>query len=79
MPATICSPDPRRDTAALPAGQQVITESHTDRQSTFLVRSNEPIQDPTVSVTSLNLEDLVLAYMGSAKAASARPMLEGTR
>lgn len=70
---------PRRDTAALPAGQQVITESHTDRQSTFVVRSKEPIQDPTVSVTSLNLEDLVLAYMGSAKAASARPMLEGTR
>lgn len=70
---------PHRDTAALPAGQQVITESHTDRQSTFVVRSKEPIQDPNVSVTSLNLEDLVLAYMGSAKAGSARPILEGTR
>jgi ABC-2 type transport system ATP-binding protein len=70
---------PRRDTASLPAGQQVITESHTDRQSSFVVRSNEPIQDPTTSVTSLNLEDLVLAYMGSAKEGSARLMLEGTR
>jgi len=70
---------PRRDAAAFPAGQEVITESHTDRQSTFLVRSNEPIRDPAWSVTSLGLEDLVLAYMGSAKAGSAFPMLEGTR
>jgi ABC-2 type transport system ATP-binding protein len=70
---------PRRDTASLPAGQQVITESHTDRQSTFVVRSEEPIRDPALSVASLNLEDLVLAYMGSAKAGSAHPMLESTR
>ncbi len=70
---------PRRDAGALPAGQQVITESHTDRQSTFVVRSKEPIQDPAFSVTGLNLEDLVLAYMGSAKASSVYPMLEGTR
>jgi ABC-2 type transport system ATP-binding protein len=70
---------PRRETTGLPAGQQVITASHTDRQSTFVVRSKQPIQDPTFSVTSLNLEDLVLAYMGNAKAGSANPMLEGTR
>jgi len=70
---------PRRDAASLPAGQQVITESHTDRQSTFVVRSNEPIQDPTFSVTGLDLEDLVLAYMGSAKAGSPHLTLEGTR
>jgi ABC-2 type transport system ATP-binding protein len=70
---------PRRDAASLPAGQQVITESHTDRQSSFVVRSNEPIRDPTISVAGLNLEDLLLAYMGSAKAGSAHPMLEGTR
>jgi ABC-2 type transport system ATP-binding protein len=70
---------PRRDAAALPASQQVITESHTDRQSTFVVRSDEPIHDPAFSVASLNLEDLVLAYMGSAKARSPHLMLEGTR
>ena len=70
---------PRRDTAALPAGQQVITQSHTDRQSSFVVRSSEPIQDPTFSVAGLNLEDLVLAYMGSAKSGSVAPMLESTR
>jgi ABC-2 type transport system ATP-binding protein len=70
---------PRRDTAALPAGQRVITQSHTDRQSSFVVRSSEPIQDPTFSVAGLNLEDLVLAYMGSAKSGSVAPMLESTR
>ena len=37
---------PRRDAACLPASQQVITESHTDRQSTFLVRSTEPGHRP---------------------------------
>jgi ABC-2 type transport system ATP-binding protein len=70
---------PRRDTASLPPGQQVITESHTERQSTFVVRSKEPIHDPNLSVASLDLEDLVLAYMGSAKEGSARLMMEGTR
>jgi ABC-2 type transport system ATP-binding protein len=57
---------PRRDAAALPASQQVITESHTDRQSTLLVRSTEPIHDPGWSVAGVDLEDLVLAYMGGA-------------
>jgi ABC-2 type transport system ATP-binding protein len=70
---------PRRDAAALPAGQQVITESHTDRQSTFVVRASEPVHDPAWSLARLDLEDLVLAYMGSAKAGSVDPMLEGTR
>lgn len=70
---------PRRDASALPGGPQVIAESHTDRQSTFLVRSNEPVTDPASSVAGLNLEDLVLAYMGNASAGSPRQILEATR
>ncbi len=70
---------PRRDARALPASQHVISESHTDRQSSFVVRSSEPIQDPALSVSSLDLEDLVLAYMGSASKDSARQMLESAR
>jgi ABC-2 type transport system ATP-binding protein len=58
----------RRDPAALPASQQVISARHTDRQSTILVRSVEPILDPTWSVSQLDLEDLVLAYMGNTTA-----------
>jgi ABC-2 type transport system ATP-binding protein len=58
---------PRRDPAALPANQHVITASHTDRQSTILVRCDEPILDPSWSVDQIDLEDLVLAYMGQAR------------
>ncbi len=49
----------RRDT--LPPG--VISASHTERQSTLLVRTDEPIYDPAWTVSELTLEDLVLAYM----------------
>jgi ABC-2 type transport system ATP-binding protein len=55
---------PRREAASLPASQQVITENHTGRQSTFLVRSSEPVIDPAWTVEPVSLEDLVLAYMG---------------
>ena len=65
---------PRRDSARLPASQQVIEETHTDRQSTLLVRTEEPIIDPAWSVEEVSLEDIVLAYMGrpAADAAPAR-------
>jgi ABC-2 type transport system ATP-binding protein len=63
----------RRDPATLPASQHVISASHTDRQSTILVRSNEPVLDPTWSVDQIDLEDLVLAYMGQAR--TSRPDL----
>jgi ABC-2 type transport system ATP-binding protein len=58
----------RRDPATLPASQHVITASHTDRQSTILVRCDEPVLDPGWSVDQIDLEDLVLAYMGQARA-----------
>jgi ABC-2 type transport system ATP-binding protein len=57
----------RRDPAAMPANQHVISASHTDRQSTILVRCDEPILDPSWSVDRIDLEDLVLAYMGQAR------------
>lgn len=54
---------PRRDPAGLPATQEVIEASHTDRQSTLLVRVEGPILDPAWTVEEISLEDLVLAYM----------------
>jgi ABC-2 type transport system ATP-binding protein len=57
---------PRRDPATLPAGQQVISVSHTDRQTTLLVRTSDPILDPAWTVSEVGLEDLVLAYMSQA-------------
>ena len=47
----------------LPADQVVVTERHTDRQSTFVVRTTEPVLDPSWTVSQLDLEDLVLAHM----------------
>ena len=61
---------PRRD--ALPDEFEVISASHTDRQSTFIVRTDAPIYDPAWTVTQLSLEDIVLAYMGR-PAEAARP------
>ena len=54
---------PRRDETQLPADQEVIEASHTDRQSTLLVRTDAPILDPAWTVEQVGLEDLVLAYM----------------
>jgi ABC-2 type transport system ATP-binding protein len=55
---------PRRDPARLPADQHVVAASHTDRQTTLIVRTDAPIHDPAWTVSQLSLEDLVLAYMG---------------
>jgi ABC-2 type transport system ATP-binding protein len=63
----------RRDPADLPSSQHVVTASHTGRQSTILVRSDEPILDPSWSVSQIDLEDLVLAYMGLARTEPAGP------
>ncbi len=56
---------PRRDPLRLPADQTVIRESHTDRQSTIVVRTTAPVLDPAWTVSDLGLEELVLAYMES--------------
>jgi ABC-2 type transport system ATP-binding protein len=57
---------PRRDPGTLPAGQEVITESHTDKQSSLLIRTDGPVLDPAWAVKPVSLEDLVLAYMSRA-------------
>jgi ABC-2 type transport system ATP-binding protein len=68
---------PRRDPGTMPGSQLVIESSHTDRQSTFLVRTDDPILDPAWTVEEVGLEDLVLAYMGQAaeQARQPRPMM----
>jgi ABC-2 type transport system ATP-binding protein len=58
---------PRRDTSTLPGNQEVIEESHTDKQSTLLVRTDDPILDPTWIVKPVTLDDLVIAYMSQAR------------
>ncbi|MEZ7156202.1 ABC transporter ATP-binding protein [Streptomyces althioticus] len=72
---------PRRDPDTLPAGQHVITASHTDRQTTLLVRADTAVHDPTWTVSPLGLEDIVLAYMTRPADAvrDTRPALEVLR
>jgi ABC-2 type transport system ATP-binding protein len=67
----------RRDPADLPPGAEVIEESHTDRQSTLIVHSATPIDDPSFTVEQITLEDLVLAYMS--QVTFPLPALETTR
>jgi ABC-2 type transport system ATP-binding protein len=54
---------PHRDPRALPASWDVIEESHVGKQSTLLVRTEEPILDPAWTVRPVSLEDMVLGYM----------------
>ena len=61
---------PRRDPSTLPASFDVIEESHTDKQSVFLVRTDEPILDPAWTVKPVTMDDLVLAYMSQARDAN---------
>ena len=56
---------PQRD--HLPSGQHVLEESHVGRQSTFLIRTTDPIFDPSWTVTPVTLDDIVLAYMKQAR------------
>ncbi|WP_318207477.1 MULTISPECIES: ABC transporter ATP-binding protein [unclassified Streptomyces] len=72
---------PRRNPDTLPAGQHVITASHTDRQTTLLVRTDTTVHDPSWTVGPLGLEDIVLAYMTRPADAvrDTRPALEVLR
>ena len=66
----------RRDLTALPSDQHVVWDSHTDKQTTAVIRVAGPIHDPAWRVEELSLEDVVLAYMGDgAEAPISRPAL----
>ena len=69
----------RRDAASLPTGHEVVHQSHTAKQSTMIVRSTAPIDDPWWTVEPVSLEDLVLAYMTEAGKMAPARVLEGQR
>ncbi len=71
---------PRRDPASLPGDQVVVHATHTDRQSTFVVRTASPVLDPAWTVSRLTLEDVLLAYLDpGATVPSEPPALEVLR
>jgi ABC-2 type transport system ATP-binding protein len=61
---------PQRPGTGVPGVAAVIRESHTDKQSTLLVRTNGTIHDPAWTVHDVTLEDLVLAYLADTSAAA---------
>ena len=62
---------PRKDTSALERTHRVVHVVRTARQSTLLVRLDGPLLDPAYEASDVDLEELVLGYMG----ASAAPAL----
>ncbi|ESU47319.1 ABC transporter [Streptomyces sp. HCCB10043] len=70
----------RRDAADLPEGMRVLQATHTERQSTFIVRMDTPGNEPDGVLEPLGLEDLVLTYMAEGAAGPARrPVQEAQR
>lgn len=55
---------PRKDPAAVARVHQVISESHSERQTTLLVRANGHVYDACWQVGDVDLEEIVLAYLG---------------
>jgi len=70
---------PRGPGAPFPASQEVIDASHTERQTTLIVRSHGPVVDSAWMIEPTSLEDLVLAYMarGSTSHGAARASESG--
>ncbi|HEU5212728.1 MAG TPA: ABC transporter ATP-binding protein [Gaiellaceae bacterium] len=59
---------PRADAAAVARGHDVIRERHTERQTSLLVRSSARIYDSRWEVHEVDLEEIVLAYLGYGEA-----------
>jgi len=55
---------PRRDTTAIERDHTVLRIERTHRQITMWVRLNGPLHDPAWQVEELNLEEIMLAYLG---------------
>jgi ABC-2 type transport system ATP-binding protein len=54
---------PRQEVDAIASAHTVIETSHTERQTTLLVRTNGPLFDPSWEVQEVSMEDIVLAYL----------------
>jgi ABC-2 type transport system ATP-binding protein len=55
---------PRADAASVARVHAVIRESHTERQTTLLVRANGHVYDTCWEQHEVDLEEIVLAYLG---------------
>jgi ABC-2 type transport system ATP-binding protein len=72
---------PRSDAASVARVHDVIRESHTERQTTLLVRANGHVYDSCWEQHEVDLEEIVLAYLGydPGRHRSTSPALEAVR
>jgi ABC-2 type transport system ATP-binding protein len=63
----------RRPIGRIRGVEAIIRERSSGRQLTLLVRTSEPVVDPTWSVESIGLEELLLAYMAPEQLPSPLP------
>jgi ABC-2 type transport system ATP-binding protein len=68
---------PRTDPASVARIHHVIRESHTERQTTLLVRADGHVYDACWEIHPVDLEEIVLAYLGYAPAAPLREAVAG--
>jgi ABC-2 type transport system ATP-binding protein len=68
---------PRSDPAAVARVHHVIRESHTERQTTLLVRANGHVYDACWEIHPVDLEEIVLAYLGYAPSGPVREGVAG--
>jgi ABC-2 type transport system ATP-binding protein len=64
---------PRGDAAGVARVHDVIRESHTERQTSLLVRANGHVYDACWEQHEVDLEEIVLAYLGYKPGASKAP------
>jgi ABC-2 type transport system ATP-binding protein len=59
---------PRSDPETVARVHEIIRESHTERQSTLLVRANGHVYESSWQLHEIDLEEIVLAYLGAVAA-----------
>jgi ABC-2 type transport system ATP-binding protein len=59
---------PRAEAASIARGHDVIRERHTERQTSLVVRSSARVYDSHWEVHEVDLEEIVLAYLGYGEA-----------
>jgi ABC-2 type transport system ATP-binding protein len=62
---------PRTDPAAVARVHDVVRESHTERQTSLLVHANGHVYDSRWQLHEVDLEEIVLAYLGQGTRAAA--------
>jgi ABC-2 type transport system ATP-binding protein len=69
----------RRPLGRISGVREIVRQRHSGRQMTLLVRLDRPVSDPSWSVDTIGLEELLLAYMAPERLAKPPPAREKGR